>query len=257
MADVFSDSIYVIDPAGEKPQLVHKAETQLSYLSGVVVFDNDVWVTDYDDNLLQRIAPATRVAWAGGAAPAVVAAAAMTAPGNGNAPIAFARDENRFVDRKSDDTEMIDWSVEMREGAVYGSWRIWFGPDLFVRGQQTSTIISLPEFARYRITVRRPDGREIEREFDATAGENVMSDVRLADAAAPGEYNVSVFLHVQYIKPDGQGQILNRSGSSLTLRRQKAESRRQKAEGRRQKAEVFDRFPSVNGQIVPFHLCPG
>jgi hypothetical protein len=249
MADVFSDTISVIDPAGGTPRLVHKAPTELSYLSGVVVFDNDVWVVDYGDNLLQRIAPDTRVAWAAGSPAATgsfVAASAVPASsstdivalqrqlrsdqwsdrmraemelGRLNAPIDFDRDENRFIDRKPDDTEMIDWSVELRDGAVHGSWKIWFGHDLFVRNQAGSSIVSLPQFAKYRVTTHLPGGEKIEREFDAVAGDNVMREVRLADANVSGEYSVDIFLHVQYTRRDGQGQILNRSGSSLRLRR--------------------------------------
>ncbi len=221
-ADVFSDEIIIIDPRAVTPEVVLRAPTDFSYLSGVVVFSGDIWVTDYDVNMIHRLKPDMRVAWLGGQPspqPAAIAASMVPVSSEDKTAILTAHRENSFVDRKPDDTELVDWSAELRDDAIYGTWRIWFGPDLFVPAQQTSTIVTLPVFARYTLTVRGPDGKEVEREFDATAGDNVMAGVRLADATLPGEYEVDVFLHVQYIKPDGGGQILNRSNVALTLRK--------------------------------------
>ena len=247
-ADVFSDSIHVIDVSGATPQVVHSQETSLNYLSGLVVYDGEMWVVDYGDDMLRRIAPATRRAWAGGEAAVPVAVAAMVRPAPSSdgdiaglqrqlradgwaqrmnaemelqrrgASVDFDREQNSFVKREPDDTDMIDRSAELHDDAVYASWRIWFGPDLFVKRSQTG-LVTVPEFARYTVTVTLPDGSKVEERFDATPGENVMQNVRLAPAALPGEYRIDVFLHVQYVSADGQGRILNRNTTSLTLRK--------------------------------------
>lgn len=98
-----------------------------------------------------------------------------------------------FADRKPDDAETLDLAVELRDGAVLGSWKIWFGPELFTRRESSI----LPQFVRYKVTVDLPDGTDVEREFDGTPGDHAMNGVRLADAAAAGEYRVHIFLHAQ------------------------------------------------------------
>jgi hypothetical protein len=248
-ADVFSDAVYVIDVSGEMPQLVQKNETDLSYLSGIVARDGSIFVTEYEDNRLHRLEERTRVAWAGGAAaplqPVIASAAAAVTPvpDQGNipalrhqlrsdhwaermraemelkklgAPIDYDRDQNNFVDRKNDDTEIIDWSAEARDGSIYGTWSIWFGPDLFNRVEATGPI-TVPQFARYTITVNLPNGEKVVKEFEAQAGDNRVYSRRLADATLTGEYSIEIFLHVQYYA-DGTAKILNRSGSSLSLK---------------------------------------
>jgi hypothetical protein len=213
--DVFDDAVSVISVGGDAPRVVRKEPLDLSYLSGIVVFQGGVWIADYGDDVLQRIEPSTRLAWTAPAGAAPVAASMVTAFTPAQGPILAARDTNSFADRKPDDAEILDLGVELHDGAVFGSWRVWFGADLFTRRESHL----LPQFARYRVSVAMPGGGTVEQEFDATAGENAMRDVRLADAAMPGEYRVHLFIHAQYVMAGGQAQILNRSGSSLTLRR--------------------------------------
>ncbi|MEK6375291.1 MAG: hypothetical protein AABO58_21665 [Acidobacteriota bacterium] len=210
--DVFTDTIHVISVSGT-PRVVHKEELRLSYLSGIVAFQGGIWVADYGDDLLERIEPAVRLAWTGSPAPAITASIIPFAPRD-RAPIPFARHQDAFADRKPDDAETLELAVELRDGAVFGSWKIWFGPEVFTRRESGT----LPQFVRYKVTVDLPDGTDVEREFDGTPGEHAMSAVRLADAGAAGEYRVHIFLHAQYVTAEGQGHILNRSGSTLTLR---------------------------------------
>jgi len=212
--DVFSDTVQVLSVSGT-PRVVHKEEINLSYLSGIVAFQGGIWIVDYGDDLLERVEPSVRLAWTGSPAPATnIAASVIPVAPRDRAPIPNARDHNSFADRKPDDAETLDVTVELRDGAVFGSWKIWFGSELFTRRQSSM----LPQFVRYKVTVDLPDGTDVEREFDGTPGEHAMSDVRLAGAASGGEYRVHIFLHAQYVTAEGQGHILNRSGSTLTLR---------------------------------------
>lgn len=256
-ADVFNDAIYLLDVSEDEPRLLHKAGMPFSYLSGVVLHDGHVWIAQYDNNRLHRLRTATRQAWTGGGGDGATAAASMMAPSapssddrpadgpeedelrkklraehwaermsarmeleRRNASIDYARDQNNFVDREAENTEDIDWSIELRDDAVWlVSSRLWFGEELFVKRPQTSSLVTVPEFARYTFTVKHPDGSETEKQFEATAGENVLSNERLADASSSGTYSVSLFIHVQYVNAEGTGRILNNSAGFLELRR--------------------------------------
>ena len=247
--DVFDDGIFVLDVSGDAPTVVHREYSGLEYISGIVFFEGQIWVTEYDDDRLHRIKPAVRMAWTGESPEEVLASAMQTAPFEGtdeeleklqedlrsedssvrlhaemeldrrNAPVDFDRNLNNFVKRAPDDTDVIDWSIELRDDGLYGDWNFWFGDDLLVQREQSSSVITIPQFAKYTLTVRRPDGSEVEKEYDAVAGENVMSDVLLDEASAPGEYRVSIFMHVQYVTAEGTARILNNSGTSLEVRR--------------------------------------
>jgi hypothetical protein len=222
LVDVFSDSITILDPSSEPPRVVHGKSTSVDYLSGIVSVDGEIWITDYGDNRLQRLKPATRVAWAGGSAPSTtpVLAGMIASPASMNRePVHFARDEERSPERPDENSEVLDWQVELRGNAIYGSWRLWFGDKLFSDVEQESTFITVPKFAKYTFTIRDPSGAEVKKEFEASRGENVMRDVHLAEASLPGEYRVDLFIHVQYVTAEGQGRILNNSEMGLELRK--------------------------------------
>jgi hypothetical protein len=247
--DVFNDALYVLDVSGAEPRVVHTQPMPMDYLSGVTWHDDAIWITDYDDNRLRRVAEVTRAAWLGTQPrPTLARASALTPAAGGEsveelrrklrseswsermsaemkldqlgAPIDYARDQNNFVDRKPDDTEDIDWAIELRDNAVWlVSSRIWFGHDLFANRTQSPSMVTVPVFARYTFTTKQPDGTETEKQFEATAGDNTLLDVRLADATANGEYQVSLFIHVQYVDAAGTGKILNNSAGFLEVRK--------------------------------------
>lgn len=221
LADVFSDSITILDPSSDPPRVVHSESTAVEYLSGIVSVDGEIWITDYGNDSLRRLRPATRLAWAGGtgASTTQVLAGMMTTTVMDRPPVHFARDEERSPERPEEDSEVLDWQVELRGNEIYGSWRIWFGDKLFSETEQDSTFITVPKFAKYTFTIRDPSGAEVKKEFEATAGENVMRDVLLAEASLPGDYRVDLFIHVQYVTADGQGRILNNSEMGLGLRK--------------------------------------
>ena len=217
--DVFSDTIKVLSVSKEEPRVIHETETPIDYLSGVVFHQNAVWVMDYGENRLQRLRHSTRLAWAGGAPSPPVAPASLIQP-TATHPLLSARRQNRFVDRRANDAEEVEWSIAVRDGGLWLTHsRIWFGPELFVQREQSSTFVTIPVFARYTFTVRKPDGAEDKRRFEARAGDNVLYDVRLADASEAGQYSVSLFIHVQYVDANGTGQILNNSGGFLEVTR--------------------------------------
>lgn len=253
-ADVFDDSIHVLDVNGAEPRIVHRQAIPFDYLSGVVEHEEAIWVLDYDKNRLQRLRPSVRVSWAGGS-PAAIARASMVASaeqttasqseegeaelrrqlrsddrakrmhaemelGRRNASIDYAREENRFARRPAEGTEALDWVVELRDDGLWlVSSRVWFGPELFVPREQNSSVVTIPIFARYTFTVKEPGGLETEKELQAVAGENVLSNVRLTDGSASGPYRVSLFIHVQYLDAAGTGRILNNSAGSVELRK--------------------------------------
>lgn len=201
-------AIHVIDVSGGKPRVVHTEKTSLPNLSGIVAFNRNIWVTDSDRNLLQRLAPPLRDAWTSdGSAPVKIASAVTIAGDNVaalrrqirssdwrervrakvemeklGAAIDFDRHQSRFVERKSNDAEVIDWEIELRDGVVFGSWKLWFGSDLVRRGSTAS----------YTITVIPPQGEAIQKVFDAKPGDNAMDNVSLAPAGVAGEYRVDL-----------------------------------------------------------------
>lgn len=215
--DVFSDTIDVLDVSGPEPRIVHSKATEIDYLSGIVSWRKAIWVTDYGKNRLQRLRHTTRMAWAGGG-PATAVAATMQPAAESQALTGQYR--NRFAARKPDDAETIEWAAELRPDGVWLTGaRIWFGPELFAKREQPSSVITLPLFARYTFTVEHPDGTETEKQFDALAGDNVLPATKLAGVSGPGEVSVTLFIHVQFIDSAGTARILNNSGGFVELRR--------------------------------------
>ena len=223
LADVFSDAMFLLDG----PTVVRSAATPLDYLSGVAQFEDAMWLIDYGDNRLHRVSTAARTAWMRGDYDEEEEAEEEEPE-----PVAFASAVNKTPERKltdkykntspkraKDDAEVLSWSVTIRDDALYASWSLWFGEELFTRGEQTQTIVTLPQFARYEVTVTYPDGEKTEQTFEAGVGENIEREVHLADTIAPGEYAVSIFIHVQYVSAEGTAKILNRSGTSLRVRK--------------------------------------
>lgn len=134
----------------------------------------------------------------------------------------YARDHNQFPDPEGPEVmEIYDWAVELRDDTLYGSWHLYFGEGLFPAAEREQTgPVQLPLFVRYAVTVEGGSlSSPIEREYDAEPGDNRRSEVELASGLGPGTYQVSLFLHVQYVKPDGGGQILNRSAMTLEVGR--------------------------------------
>lgn len=136
------------------------------------------------------------------------------------APVIYGWEKNSFLPIAEDDVGYMEWSAEMKGDALYSSGKIYVGRDVvagFSRPQKSP--VTIPTFARYRLTVKGGSlSQPIERTYDAkTAGENTWDNVTLASGLGAGKYTVSLFLHAQFIKENGTGQILNNSAGFLEI----------------------------------------
>ncbi|HJZ12146.1 MAG TPA: hypothetical protein VJ521_08345, partial [Acidobacteriota bacterium] len=118
-----------------------------------------------------------------------------------------------------DDATVIDFTAEVRGDTLYGSWRIYFGEGLFRNTPAPdSEEISMPTFAKYEISV---SGNALQApvvlNYDASAGENILSMEELASQLPPGTYRVALFIHVQYVDQYGTNRILNNSIPALQV----------------------------------------
>ncbi|HUO83764.1 MAG TPA: hypothetical protein VM534_01500, partial [Thermoanaerobaculia bacterium] len=251
MVDVFDDSIQVIDPSEGTPATVHRAYTGIEYLSGIVWTGSELWISEYGDNSMRRLRPARIAEWTGERSPAALAAMAPAPASRSKdapdvselrrklrseswsermsaemdlkrlgVPVDYDREQNSSARREPEEPEVFDLVAEMRGDSLYGSWHIWFGDLLFNTAGASDSLISIPTFVRYEVSVEGGSLNEpIELVFDATPGDNIRSDVLLSSGLGPGRYSVGVFLHVQYVRPDGGNQILNHSTSPVSVER--------------------------------------
>lgn len=249
-ADVFNDTISLLDPSEETPRVVQTIATGVPYLSGLVWDGQRIWVTEYGDDRLLRLASTPVVAVslpddsAAGSSEAP-APAMKTASGDEveelqrklrsdhwsermraetrlkelGIPVGFDREQNSFAKRPDEDSEWIDWEAEVRGDSIEASWHLWFGPMLFEENTPPSgSIVTIPVFRRYTITIEGGTLPEpIERELEAIPGDNISRSAILASGLGPGSYEIDCFLHVQYVKRDGTNMILNRSAISLRV----------------------------------------
>jgi hypothetical protein len=76
----------------------------------------------------------------------------------------------------------------------------------------------MPVFARYIVSVTGPTMKKmVEETYAAQPGMNQKSNAPLMKIQQSGSYDISVFIHVQYIRSDGGNQILNKTAPSLRL----------------------------------------
>lgn len=225
VADVFDDTISVLDFSAGEPRVVSRSATSIRYLSGLAVLGDEIWITEYGTKTLRRLNPRLRTAWLSetDAPPLLAAAPAEERP----APRDERREERpkKSVDRaetafpKTGEREMsaLEWSVEAVEGEIRGTWRIHFGAGLFGGRAPEGAALTVPVFARYTFTVKGGSlERPVERTFDAEPGENVRAGVPLATGLGPGTYRVELFLHVQCYE-DGTPRILNANTRTLEV----------------------------------------
>lgn len=217
-ADVFDDSIYVLDITTEDPTVVHRIPTEYSYLSGIAFDGRNIWVSEYQNHQIHRLSPAVRTRVASlsdrPAEPGVFLASDNTSQQLKDSSI------SSNPEYPEEEVDVHEFSAEINGGVIYGSWRVHFGEKLFDDSQQPQdSAFSMPLFRRYSITVTGPGLSEAAvKSFEANPGMNEESGVALAEVNEPGEYSIVLFIHVQYIRPDGGNQILNKTAAPLTLR---------------------------------------
>jgi len=61
MADVFDDVLYALDVWGAEPRLVRAADPGVAYLSGVEAWDGSLWIVEYGDDRMGRVAESVRL----------------------------------------------------------------------------------------------------------------------------------------------------------------------------------------------------
>lgn len=117
------------------------------------------------------------------------------------------------------DTELLDLKAWMDGDDLHASWSIHVGEELLAGvGGTSDGTVSMPTFARYEITTKGGTlGREILREYTVDSTRSVRGDEILATGLGPGEYSVSVFIHVQTNLPDSGPFIMNDNAGSVTL----------------------------------------
>ncbi len=215
--DVFNDSIYVLDIAGEQPVGVHRIPTNFSYLSGIAFDGRNIWVSEYEKHQIHRLSPDAkrRVATLSGQ-PALTTTIVDSTDSEQRLKDSY---ENRSPEYPEEDADVHEFSAEISSGVIYVSWKIYFGEKLFASEPPADSAFSMPLFARYTVSASGPGlGETVQQTFDAEPGMNEKVNLQLTQITEPGDYNISLFIYVQYIRPDGGNQILNQSASPLTVR---------------------------------------
>jgi hypothetical protein len=137
-------------------------------------------------------------------------------------PVTYDSSRNVFLPISEDNIGYIEWSAEVKGDDVYSSGKIYVGQDVIAglsRSQQG--MVTIPTFVKYTITLKGGSLRQpVEKTFDVnTAGEVLWDNVMLASGIRPGKYSVTLFLHAQFVKEDGTGQILNNNAGFLEVER--------------------------------------
>lgn len=219
MADVFNDSIYVLDIAGEEPALVQTIQTDFSYLSGIAFDGRDIWVSEYDNDQIHRLDPAVRRSiGAASSSPATTTPGMIVSnPSERKFEDSYINDSPEYPD---EDADIHEFSAQIENGTIYASWKIHFGDRLFDSSAEPSADngFSMPLFARYIVTVTAPSlSQPVQETYEARPGMNEKSMAPLMQITESGAYDISLFIHVQYIRPDGGNQILNKNAMPLRL----------------------------------------
>jgi hypothetical protein len=134
-------------------------------------------------------------------------------------PINYDRYNRSPTSTSSDRADLIAAEAEIRNHKLYGTWKLYFGSELFSGGAKGQEgIITMPVFAKYRITISGGSlTNAVVKEFDAIEGYNERRDHELASGLGSGKYKVEIFVHVQYVDRAGGNKILNSSMPSLAV----------------------------------------
>jgi hypothetical protein len=215
MVDVFNDSIYVLDIYGSEPAIVETIPTNFSYLSGIAFDGRDIWVSEYENHQIHRLSPALKTRIASSGPPPVTPSIIDASYSETKLQDAYTNNSPEYPE---EDADVHEFSAEIVDGTIYASWKIHFGERLFNSSGASENAFEMPVFSRYIISVKGPTmTTAVEETYDAQQGMNEKSNAPLLKIEQPGSYDISLFIHVQYIRPDGGNQILNKSAPSLTL----------------------------------------
>ncbi len=134
------------------------------------------------------------------------------------APINYDR-YSRSLATSGDSAQVIDVTAEIKGDTLYGSWKVYFGSELFANSaSRQEGVITMPTFVKYRMTVSGGSlTQAVVKEYAASEGYNTKNEQELASGLGPGKYRIEVFIHVQYVAGDGTNKILNSSMPSLEV----------------------------------------
>lgn len=192
-ADVFTDSLFVLDVSGAEPVVVVRKQLEFPYISGVAFDGERVWVCEYGDKTLRRMSVPLQMALKRGLtepepeAVFEVQQIIPTAPGSEGEvaalraklrseepiernsamfalermglPPDYAREDNAFPPGEDPAAaDMLRLEAEVRGGDLYAAWTTYFGADLFNASPSPSssaegTGYTMPTFARYTVSV--------------------------------------------------------------------------------------------------------
>ena len=118
-----------------------------------------------------------------------------------------------------DDAGVVSFLVEAEDDAIYGTWRIFFGPALFdgISDEPADDPYAFPTFAKYQITISGGGlDNSIVLNYDAEPGYNEFEEEAIATGLDSGKYSINVFIHVQY--KDGEtNKVLNKTIPDLNV----------------------------------------
>ena len=217
--DVFSDNIYILDPSDDPVRVVHNYETELDYLSGIAFDGRSIWITEYDKKQMHRLAPTLQRAWLTGEPQQQVGSQNIEEEIPVSASPKTSDSYESTPSYASNDAEVIQFSAEISSNAIFASWEIFFGPDLFSTPTESEEgVVSFPTFAKYTFTISGGSlSAPIIKTYDAVSGDNTEENVTFAENLGPGVYSIALFIHVQYVDPEGTNRILNNSVPSLEV----------------------------------------
>jgi hypothetical protein len=256
-ADVFTGMVTVLDTSVKPPRVVERMATGFSYLSGVGHDGERLWVTECGSDQLLRVGrqilasvprPTVRYAPLEPTAPSE-----STTPSSESTDISqTSLDDLRAGLRSDDPFERVQaekelrrrgvppdfdheveistvmapedvsipwWQAEMTEGTITASWEIFFGSALFSDlDEHRDGPVTVPLFVHYTIEVHGGDlAKPARLELEGRPGTQTISNQVLATGLGQGTYQINLFVHVQYVQPEGGAKIFNTSAFQLEV----------------------------------------
>jgi hypothetical protein len=256
-ADVFTGTVTVLDTSAKPPRVVERMATGFNYLSGVGHDGERLWVTEYGSDRLLRVGRQTlasvprptvrhpRLDPTVPSEPTVLSTEStdvshaslddLRAGLRSDDPFERLHAENELrrrgvppdFDREvevspvttPEDVSIPWWQAEMTEGTITASWEIFFGHALFSNlDAHQDGPVTVPLFVRYTIEVEGGDLAKLAKlELEGRPGTQTINNQVLASDLDKGIYRINLFVHVQYLQPEGGAKIFNTSAFQLEV----------------------------------------
>jgi hypothetical protein len=134
-------------------------------------------------------------------------------------PPDFDREEEISPEMGAEDVSIPWWQAEMTDGTITASWEIFFGHALFSDlDVHRNGPVTVPLFVYYTIEVEGGDlVKPVRLELEGRPGTQTINDQVLASDLGQGIYRLNLFVHVQYLQPEGGAKIFNTSAFQLEV----------------------------------------